>query len=117
MLEFFSRLADRIRAARRTSEPLTRPSDPRVRPVVRTVAGVNITPDTAITVPAVWACLRYLSQTVAMLPWRVMQETPSGGVLSPTHRVDWLIRKRPAPSVWARCASQCAMCCPTPWHP
>lgn len=97
MLEIFSRLAERIRAARRTSEPLTRPSDPRVRPVVRTVAGVNITPDTAITVPAVWACLRYLSQTVAMLPWRVMQETPSGGVLSPTHRVDWLIRKRPAP--------------------
>lgn len=64
-------------------------------PYRRPLAGVVVTPDTAITVPAVWACLRYLSQTVAVLPWCVMRETDTGGVTARTHPVDWLIRKRP----------------------
>jgi HK97 family phage portal protein len=61
------------------------------------MAGVRVTPDTAITVPAVWACLRYLSQTVAFLPWHVMLQSDNGGRQAPTHPVDWLLYKRPNP--------------------
>lgn len=63
----------------------------------RPLAGVAVTPDTAVTVPAVWACLRYLSQTVGSLPWSVMRETEKGGVAARNHPVDWLLRKRPSP--------------------
>lgn len=60
----------------------------------RTLAGVYTTPDTALTVPAVWACLRYLSQTVAVLPWHVMQETERGGETVPSNPVDYLLNER-----------------------
>lgn len=81
---------------RRTIEP-REPDDVRIPHSGRTLAGTVITPDTAVTVPAVWACLRYLSQTVSVLPWRVMRETESGGEHWRTHPVDWLLRKRPNP--------------------
>lgn len=73
------------------------PDAGRIPPTVRTVAGVTVTPDTAVTIPTVWACLRYLSQTVAVLPWHVMREAPTGGKKARTHRVDWLLWKRPNP--------------------
>jgi HK97 family phage portal protein len=63
----------------------------------RSLAGPLVTPDTAVTVPAVWAALRYLSQTVAVLPWHVMKDTSAGGELAPKSRVDWLIWQRPNP--------------------
>jgi HK97 family phage portal protein len=63
----------------------------------RTLAGVPITPDTAVTVATVWACLRYLSQTVAVLPWHVMREGANGAEIVKTHNVDRLIYKRPNP--------------------
>ena len=66
----------------------------RVANRMRTLAGVIITPDTAVTMAAVWACLRYLSQTVAVLPWRVMRETAKGAEIQRSHPVDWLIWKR-----------------------
>lgn len=59
------------------------------------MAGVNVTPDTAITVAAVWACLRYLSQTVAVLPWHVMRDGGLGAEIQSRHPVDWLLYKRP----------------------
>lgn len=69
----------------------------RVPSAIGTLAGVRVTPDTAITVPTVWACLRFLSQSVAVLPWHVYRETPRGGEPFPTHPVDWLLYKRPNP--------------------
>lgn len=72
------------------------PGASRVPYVRRTVAGEIITPDTAVTIPAVWACLRYLSQTVAGLPWRVMRDTDRGGEVATTHPVHWLIARRPS---------------------
>jgi len=62
----------------------------------RTSAGVYISPDTAITIAAVWACLRYLSQTVAVLPWHVMRETDRGGEKVLSHPIDYLLNKRPS---------------------
>lgn len=91
------RLIDRIRGlfARQTSEPAN-PDERRIPYRSRTTAGIVVTPDTAITVPAVWACLRYLSQTVAVLPWHVMKGNDrGGGVIASSHPVDWLLWKRP----------------------
>lgn len=69
----------------------------RVSASTRTLAGVTITPDTAVTVATVWACLRYLSQTVAVLPWHVMRDGQNGAEIAQTHPIDWLIYKRPNP--------------------
>lgn len=71
------------------------PGASRVASSARTLAGVLITPDTAVTISAVWACLRYLSQTVAVLPWHVMADGTSGAEVKKTHPVDYLIWKRP----------------------
>jgi hypothetical protein len=68
LIEFVAQRLDASRASRRA----------RVSTSSRTMAGVAITPDTAVTVAAVWACLRYLSQTVAVLPWHVMRDGKNG---------------------------------------
>ena len=94
MMSLFGRFRQ-IFAARETSEP-SYPDRHRVPYVFRSLAGPVVTPDTAITVPAVWACLRYVSQTVASLPWRVMQETQKGGELKSSHPIDNLLNKRPS---------------------
>ena len=87
----FSILAQRLAKEPRYVEAERVPYRP------RTLAGVAVTPDTAVTVAAVWACLRYLSQTVAVLPWHVMREGASGTEVASAHRVDWLLWKRPSP--------------------
>lgn len=80
--------------AQRLSRDDRYPGAARVAGRMRTLAGVVVTPDTAVRISAVWACLRYLSQTVAVLPWRVMRETKQGAEVQRTHPVDWLIWKR-----------------------
>jgi HK97 family phage portal protein len=45
----------------------------------------------------VWACLRYLSQTVAMLPWNVMASEGRGAEVQDMHPVQWLLHNRPNP--------------------
>jgi HK97 family phage portal protein len=64
-----------------------------------TVAGVNIDGDTALKNATVWACIRYLSSTVAQLPWRVMQDQEVGAKRVPTHPVQYLIGTRPNPEM------------------
>lgn len=83
-------------AVRRTDEP-RQPDQPRVPFTSRTLSSVVVTPDTAVYVSAVWACLRYLSQSVAVLPWHVYRQGEKGGELATSHPVDWLIYKRPNP--------------------
>lgn len=80
--------------ARFTSEP--RHPDQRRVSGGRTIARVNVTPDTALKVAAVWACIRYLSQTVAVLPWHVMRETAGGAEIQYAHPIDWKLWKRPS---------------------
>ncbi len=97
----FETLRDRIAggleifAQRLTTDPRW-PSQARV-PRARTISSIVVTPDTAITIPAVWACLRYLSQTVAVLPWHVMQEDDDGAEIALKHPIDYLLSKRPSP--------------------
>lgn len=83
-----------VLAARLTAEPRFASAD-RVALNPRTIAGVRITPDNALTIPAVWACIRYLSQTTAVLPWHVMLKIKGGAEIQDTHPVDWLLYKRP----------------------
>ena len=86
-----STIVDRV-----TKEPRWMQAN-RVPFVSQTLAGVQITPDNAITIATVWACLRYLSQTVAVLPWHVMKDGPKGPEIQKSNPVDWLLWKRPSP--------------------
>jgi HK97 family phage portal protein len=73
------------------------PRDPdasRVATSIRTLAGVAITPDSAVTIATVWACLRYLSQTVAVLPWHVLRLGQRGAEIASSHPIDWMLWKR-----------------------
>lgn len=65
----------------------------------RSSAGVHIDQDNALRTATVWACVTYLSRTVAQLPWRVMVD--AGGVpkRAATHPVDYLIHRRPNPEM------------------
>jgi HK97 family phage portal protein len=91
MLEWVRSILNRM-----TREP-KHPESSRVSTSSRSIAGVNVTPDTAVTVAAVWACLRYLSQTVAVLPWHVMSDGDRGAEIRSKHPIDWLLYKRPNP--------------------
>lgn len=76
-------------------------ANPRVYFVGRTQAGVYVDPDRALRQAAVWACVTYLSRTVAQLPWHVMAERRDGGGADRaiTHPVDWLLNVRPNPEM------------------
>lgn len=66
----------------------------------RTQAGVYVDPSRAMRQAAVWACVTYLSRTIAQLPWQVMQSRPNGGAdRMETHPVDWLLNVRPNPEM------------------
>jgi HK97 family phage portal protein len=61
-----------------------------------TFSGVKVTQDTALTFSAVWACVRILSNTVAMLPFGVYQKDADGGRSSaPDHPVHPIIHDEP----------------------
>lgn len=55
----------------------------------RTKAGVRITPDNAVTISAVWACIRFLSQSIASLPWAVIDDASKKpvGLQVPAQRI------------------------------
>lgn len=40
----------------------------------RTKSGVRIDPENALTISAVWACVRFLSQSIGALPWKVIDD-------------------------------------------
>ena len=66
----------------------------------RTNAGVYINPDEALKASAVWACIYYLSTSVAKVPWRVGAEIDGGGFnLMRSHPVDRVVRSRPCPDM------------------
>ena len=98
-------LLQRIFARRQTSEPRD-PEAERIFLSPRTASSVYVDPDTALKNSVVWACVRYLSQTVAMLPWEVLEETtlPPRSATSPAQvkrekapnsPVAWLIGYEP----------------------
>jgi HK97 family phage portal protein len=91
---------------RRITARLTRWADDvqpgRIAVVTRTQAGVAVDPETALKNAVVWACIRYLTNAVSQLPWRVVREERDGDrKIQPTHPVDWLLNKRPCPEMGA----------------
>ena len=63
------------------------------------IAGVNVSNHTALCIASVWECVRIISETLAMLPWRVFEMTNEG---SSTRRrimtespLDFVLHKRP----------------------
>jgi HK97 family phage portal protein len=60
-------------------------------------AGVRVTPDNALEVPAVWAATRMISSTLATLPLVTYARTPHGKDRAPLHPVYRLLHDRPNP--------------------
>lgn len=61
-----------------------------------TDAGVPVDHDSALTMSAVWACVRVVSQTLGVLNMHVYQSTPGGGKRRREDlRVDQMLRRRP----------------------
>ncbi len=85
-----------IVALRVAGEPRSVGQD-RVYNFGRTRAGVVVTPDNAVTIAAFWAAVRYLSQTVAVLPWHVMADGDGGATIQKRHPIEYLLYKRPNP--------------------
>lgn len=75
------------------------PSASRMYFIGRTPFGELVTPDTALKNAVVWACVRYLSSTIAQLPWSVMRSVNGGAERMNTHPLDWLIHTRPCPDM------------------
>ncbi|KAF0102226.1 MAG: Phage portal protein HK97 family [Rhodospirillaceae bacterium] len=86
---------ERVDALRRAAE-LRDPDAQRLPFVGRTLAGVYVTGDNALQLATVWACLRYLTQTIGMLPWNVMASTDGKGAeVQRSNPVQWLLHNRP----------------------
>lgn len=100
-----------FRAERLASNPRD-PQAQRVASNPRTASTIYVDPDTALKNPVVWACVRYITQSVAMLPWEVQEEiqvprkspTDPLRVLrqkSPNSAIAWLIGSEPNPEMSA----------------
>lgn len=95
----WSRLAAAGRALVNRASTPDDTSRSRVFAVGRTPSGVWVDADTALRNAVVWACVRYLTNTVAQLPWRVMVDGPNGPTRASANPVDWLIARRPNPEM------------------
>jgi HK97 family phage portal protein len=74
------------------------PDSSRIPYTGRTSAGVGVNADTALKNAAVFACIRYLSQTLAVLPWHVMKSDAKGfGERVRSNPIDRLLSTRPNP--------------------
>lgn len=78
-----------------------KPTTSRIVSRPRTSGGVWVDPETALTDATVWACIQYLTKSVAQLPWHAMQRVDGGSKVADTHPVDWLLNNRPTPSLGA----------------
>ncbi len=67
------------------------------------IAGEWVTPDQALNVSTVWACLDILSKTVAKCPWLIYSVEPGTRVrtLMDNDPRAWLLNKRPNPNMTA----------------
>lgn len=61
-------------------------------------AGVRVTEDTALTLGAVFACVRLISEDIAGMPWRVFERRGDGGNdPRPEDPADWLLQYQASP--------------------
>lgn len=61
-------------------------------------AGVRVNEETAMSLGAVWACVRVISESLAGLPWIVQRNRADGGYDElPDHDVSWILDKQANP--------------------
>lgn len=80
---------------RRQTTPNDPGREPLIIPISRT-AGVRVTNDSSLGYAAVWASVRIISETIAGLPWHVMERRPNGN-REPVENstVERLLNRRP----------------------
>lgn len=82
----------------------------------KVTGGVKVTEETALTYSAVWACVRVISETLAMLPLGVYRRRPNGGRdPMPDHPVDWLLDTQANPETTAFQFRECMYAWMTTW--
>ena len=81
----------------RTTRPDGWPGNPqRVFWSGRTDAGVVMDHDNSLRQSTVWACVQYLTKSVAQIDWNVVRELENGDVVPvPSSPVDWILNHRP----------------------
>lgn len=62
-------------------------------------AGVVVSRETALSVPAIWAAVDTICKTLASLPFGIFQETENGSKPAKSHPVYHLVRLNPAPDL------------------
>ena len=66
------------------------------------VGGVRVDQNTALQLAAFWACVRYISTSIAVLPWGVFKISPQGGrIPQPNHRAYSILKDTPTPGMTA----------------
>lgn len=58
-------------------------------------AGVNVNHQSMLTISAVWACTRLISETIATLPLSIYERTSDGKRLAPQHPLHFIIHDQP----------------------
>lgn len=65
----------------------------------QTAAGIEVTPETALTYSAVWGCVNGISMDLAKLPLQVYQKLPKGREKAPGHPLYPLLHDAPNPEI------------------
>jgi HK97 family phage portal protein len=61
-------------------------------------AGVRVTESSALTLAAVWACVKVISESIAVMSWQVLKRRQGKGAdLDPAHVVHWLLHTQSNP--------------------
>lgn len=90
----------KTKSKRKQLAPKSQQQEPAQRMVYIPVrqAGVRVTEETALTLGAFWACVRYISESIAMLPCNEFIRNPGGGARrAEGSNVDWLIHYQANP--------------------
>lgn len=66
-----------------------------------TASGVAVTPESAMQLSAVWACVKVLSETVGCLPLHLYERVGRGKERAQSHHLYQLLRTRPNPEMTA----------------
>ncbi|MBL4761407.1 MAG: phage portal protein [Gammaproteobacteria bacterium] len=59
------------------------------------IAGTQVDEDSAMMYSAFWACVKIISETIALLSWRVYEEQGRQRVIANDHGLDRVLRRRP----------------------
>ena len=63
------------------------------------IAGVPVNRDSALTYTTVWACVRIISEQIAMMPQRVFEQQGDMRHVAPDHAVDRLLYRQANPEI------------------